>query len=102
MSFSAIVPFVFFSGFSSLLYQVIWHRYLAIALGTYHRDDSGPFVSTGQPVANRAGALGAWLANALVYVFGISAWWWVALAIVLHVFHHAASISVDDYTEMKG
>ena len=26
----------------------------------------------------------------------------VALAIVLSVFHHAASISVDDYTEMKG
>lgn len=26
----------------------------------------------------------------------------VALAIVLHVFSHAASISVDDYTEMKG
>ena len=26
----------------------------------------------------------------------------VAIAIVLNVFHHAASISVDDYTEMKG
>ncbi|MCG3133547.1 MAG: NADH-quinone oxidoreductase subunit K [Planctomycetes bacterium] len=26
----------------------------------------------------------------------------VALSIVLHVFHHAASISTDDYTEMKG
>ncbi len=26
----------------------------------------------------------------------------VALSIVLNVFHHAASISVDDYTEMKG
>ncbi len=26
----------------------------------------------------------------------------VALAIVLHVYSHAASISVDDYTEMKG
>ncbi len=26
----------------------------------------------------------------------------VALAVVLHVFHHAASISTDDYTEMKG
>ena len=26
----------------------------------------------------------------------------VALAIVLHVFHHAASISTDDYTEMSG
>ena len=25
-----------------------------------------------------------------------------ALAIVLSVFHHAASISTDDYTEMKG
>lgn len=26
----------------------------------------------------------------------------IALAIVLNVFHHAASIDVDDYTEMKG
>ncbi len=26
----------------------------------------------------------------------------VALAIVLHVFHHAASISTDDFTEMSG
>ncbi len=26
----------------------------------------------------------------------------VALSIILHVFSHAASISVDDYTEMKG
>ncbi len=26
----------------------------------------------------------------------------VALAIVLNVFHHSASINTDDYTEMKG
>ncbi len=26
----------------------------------------------------------------------------VALAIILNVFHHAASIDVDDYTEMSG
>lgn len=26
----------------------------------------------------------------------------VALAIVLNVFHHSASVSTDDYTEMKG
>lgn len=26
----------------------------------------------------------------------------IALAIVLNVFHHSASISTDDYTEMKG
>ena len=54
--------------------------YLALALGTYHENDSGPFVSTGAPIANRAGAVGAWIANGLVFVFGLSAWWWVALA----------------------
>ena len=26
----------------------------------------------------------------------------VAIAIILNVFHHAASINVDDYTELKG
>ena len=55
--------------------------YLALALATYDRGDPGPFFSgTGAPVANRAGALGAWLADGLLYVFGLSAWWWVALA----------------------
>jgi S-DNA-T family DNA segregation ATPase FtsK/SpoIIIE len=55
--------------------------YLALALGSYHKGDPGPFFSgTGAAVANRAGALGAWLADGLLYVFGLSAWWWVALA----------------------
>ncbi|MCL4689319.1 MAG: DNA translocase FtsK 4TM domain-containing protein [Burkholderiales bacterium] len=54
--------------------------YLALALGTYDRADPGPFHSgTGAPVANRAGGLGAWLADLLFGVFGLSAWWWVAL-----------------------
>ena len=54
--------------------------YLALALGTYDRADPGPFHSgTGAPVANRAGGLGAWLADFLFGVFGLSAWWWVAL-----------------------
>ncbi|HEX5129319.1 MAG TPA: DNA translocase FtsK 4TM domain-containing protein, partial [Usitatibacter sp.] len=56
--------------------------YLALALATYHRGDPGPFFSgTGEPVANRAGAAGAWIAEVLLYFFGVSAWWWVALAL---------------------
>ncbi|MGE0357895.1 MAG: DNA translocase FtsK [Burkholderiales bacterium] len=54
--------------------------YLALALGSYHGGDAGPFVATGAPVANKAGALGAWLADLLLQVFGLPAWWWVALA----------------------
>src|SRR5512139_576322 len=55
--------------------------YLALALGSYHKGDLGPvFSGTGAPVANRAGGVGAWLADGLLYVFGLSAWWWVALA----------------------
>jgi DNA segregation ATPase FtsK/SpoIIIE, S-DNA-T family len=55
--------------------------YLALALATYQKSDPGPFFSgTGQAVANRAGVVGAWLADGLLYVFGLSAWWWVALA----------------------
>ena len=55
--------------------------YLALALATYHRDDPGPFFSgTGAPVANAGGAAGAWIAELLLYLFGLSAWWWVALA----------------------
>ncbi len=55
--------------------------YLALALGSYDKGDPGPFFSgTGAPVANRAGVVGAWLADGLLYVFGLSAWWWVALA----------------------
>jgi S-DNA-T family DNA segregation ATPase FtsK/SpoIIIE len=50
-------------------------------LATYSRTDPGPFFSgTGAPIANRGGAMGAWLADGLLYVFGWSAWWWVVLA----------------------
>ena len=56
--------------------------YLALALATYHRGDPGPFFSgTGAALANKAGVAGAWIAEALLYLFGVSAWWWVALAL---------------------
>ncbi len=56
--------------------------FLALALGTYDKGDPGPFYSgTGAAVANRGGLVGAWLADGLLYLFGLSAWWWVALAL---------------------
>jgi S-DNA-T family DNA segregation ATPase FtsK/SpoIIIE len=52
-------------------------------LATYHRSDPGPFFSGASgPVLNRGGLAGAWIAETLLYFFGISAWWWVALAAV--------------------
>jgi DNA segregation ATPase FtsK/SpoIIIE, S-DNA-T family len=68
--------------------------YLALALATYHRGDPGPFFSGGGgAVANKAGAAGAWIAETLLYLFGISAWWWVTLAVfgVLRLYRRVES-----------
>lgn len=54
---------------------------------------------------NEAGELVASIDGAVYAVFVImlaAAEAAVALAIILNVFHHAASIDVDDYTEMSG
>jgi DNA segregation ATPase FtsK/SpoIIIE, S-DNA-T family len=56
--------------------------YLALILSSYQRSDPGPFFrGPDGPVLNKGGAIGAWLADALLYLFGLSAWWWVVLAI---------------------
>jgi len=56
--------------------------YLALALASYHRGDPGPFFSgANEAIANQAGVAGAWIAEMLLYLFGLSAWWWVALAV---------------------
>jgi S-DNA-T family DNA segregation ATPase FtsK/SpoIIIE len=60
--------------------------YLALILGTYQRTDPGwSFSGTGAAIHNKGGAVGAWLADLLLYLFGISAWWWVFAGIVLVV-----------------
>jgi DNA segregation ATPase FtsK/SpoIIIE, S-DNA-T family len=60
--------------------------YLALILATYQRTDPGwSFSGTGAPIHNKGGAVGAWLADLLLYLFGISAWWWVFAGIVLVV-----------------
>jgi DNA segregation ATPase FtsK/SpoIIIE, S-DNA-T family len=60
--------------------------WLALVLWTYTRDD--PAWSTsgiGAPIANKGGVAGAWLADLLFYLFGVSAWWWVGAGVVLIV-----------------
>ena len=60
--------------------------FLALILATYHKTDAGwSFSGTGGPVQNKGGVVGAWLADLMLYLFGLSAWWWVFAAAVLLV-----------------
>ncbi|UXY17104.1 DNA translocase FtsK 4TM domain-containing protein [Chitiniphilus purpureus] len=53
--------------------------YMVLALASYHPADPGWSHSTSHlDVRNRAGMLGAWVADILLSLFGLSAWWWVA------------------------
>jgi S-DNA-T family DNA segregation ATPase FtsK/SpoIIIE len=53
--------------------------YLFLIFATFERADPGwSHSATDAVVRNAGGAFGAWLADLLLYVFGLSAWWWVA------------------------
>src|SRR5271165_2876943 len=57
---------------------------LALILATYHKTDaSWSFSGNGGPIQNKGGVVGAWVADILLYLFGLSAWWWVAAGLVL-------------------
>ncbi len=53
--------------------------FLALILATYHKTDPGVVVHRQRRRARRTsgGIVGAWLADVLLYLFGLSAWWWV-------------------------
>ncbi|MDR3414158.1 MAG: DNA translocase FtsK 4TM domain-containing protein [Formivibrio sp.] len=52
--------------------------YLVLALSTYHATDpSWSHSATRGIIHNRGGVFGAVLADVLLYLFGLSAWWWV-------------------------
>src|SRR5260221_7393756 len=62
---------------------------LALVLVTYHKTDAGwSFSGAGMPIQNKGGVVGAWIADVLLYLFGVSAWWWVFAGIVLVVAGH--------------
>ena len=74
--------------FSRLLKEAWWiialmvGAYLALILFTYDRGDPGfSHSGTHGAIHNRGGDVGAWLADFLMYLFGLSAWWWVGLAL---------------------
>ncbi len=69
-------------GFAALL--------LAVILATHDATDPS-FSTTGDGAPhNLGGRAGAWLSSLLLMLFGVSAWWWVLLAVayVIHVFRH--------------
>ena len=56
--------------------------YLVLILATYSKSDPGwSHQASGSQVVNAGGKAGAWLADVALYVFGLSAWWWVLLLI---------------------
>lgn len=56
--------------------------YLAVILMTYSPQDPSWSHMTSEDalVQNAGGAVGAWVSDMLLYLFGFSAWWWVILA----------------------
>jgi S-DNA-T family DNA segregation ATPase FtsK/SpoIIIE len=69
---------------SRWLALVVLAAFLGLALWGYHRGDPGwSHAMPGATLRNPAGRGGAWLADLLLYVFGISAWWWIILLIAL-------------------
>ena len=58
--------------------------YLALVLWGFDRADPGWSHSAAvERIANPGGRFGAWLGDLLLYLFGISAWWWVVLPFFL-------------------
>jgi S-DNA-T family DNA segregation ATPase FtsK/SpoIIIE len=58
--------------------------FLSLALWGFHRGDPGWSHALSTTVLhNPAGRGGAWLADLLLYIFGLSAWWWVVLLLAM-------------------
>src|SRR3984893_16376406 len=78
--------------FARLLHESWWLLivvaliYLALVLATYPKTDaSWSFSGSGAPLQNKGGVVGAWVADLLLYLFGLSAWWWVIAGVVVVV-----------------
>ncbi|MGB0126175.1 MAG: DNA translocase FtsK 4TM domain-containing protein [Rhodocyclaceae bacterium] len=74
----------------ALLHEARWlvlggaAAYLALVLWGYNRADPGWSATAAvEHISNPGGRFGAWLADVLLYLFGVSAWWWVVLFLLL-------------------
>jgi S-DNA-T family DNA segregation ATPase FtsK/SpoIIIE len=84
-----------------LLRESRWLLLLAVAMylililyGFDKNDPSWSHSTSGEVLHNPGGAFGAWLSDVLLYVFGISAWWW-AIFIVQRVWASYRDIAPD-------
>ena len=58
--------------------------YLLMVLGGFNAADPGwSHAASVERVINPGGRFGAWLADVLLYLFGVSAWWWAVLPFFL-------------------
>jgi S-DNA-T family DNA segregation ATPase FtsK/SpoIIIE len=74
--------------------------FLSLILATYHKSDPGWSYSGSSPVVqNKGGVVGAWLADLLLYLFGLSAWWWAFAGVVLVVIGYKRVVHPDAATE---
>ena len=56
--------------------------YLLLILVTYQRSDPGwSHSATDAVTRNAGGAFGAWMADLMLYLFGLSAYWWAVLCL---------------------
>ena len=54
--------------------------FLTMALWGFSKDDPGWSHAVGATsLHNPAGRAGAWIADLMLYIFGMSAWWWIVL-----------------------
>ena len=54
--------------------------YIFLVLVTYHASDPGWSHSVRSPaIENAGGVIGAYVADLMLYLFGVSAYWWIAL-----------------------
>jgi S-DNA-T family DNA segregation ATPase FtsK/SpoIIIE len=74
--------------------------FLALILASYAKDDRGwSTTGTGMAPANLGGPVGAWLADLLLYLFGLSAWWWVVGGAALVVAGFRRIVRPDEETD---
>ena len=73
--------------------------YLALILWGYDRTDPGwSRAAEVAAIANPGGRFGAWLADLALYLFGVSAWWWVGLVVLMvaHGYRRVSGFFGDD------
>jgi DNA segregation ATPase FtsK/SpoIIIE, S-DNA-T family len=72
--------------------------YLSVILITYQKQDPSwsHTMSDSAPIHNAGGAVGAWVSDMLLYLFGFSAWWWVVLAFYsMWLVYHRLELTVS-------